>query len=92
MNILTWSLSVALVIALMSQAISFHKSTVCRQEAWLKSIELKTNALLSKPASREHKLIPKCKIHVIRNYSNITWNYPPSLKNIVFNLDLQGNL
>lgn len=92
MNLVAWLVAISTLITLMIQAVSFHKGTVCRQEAWLKSTELKTRSLLSKPAAYERDWHLACRIHLIRSQEQISWQRLPSLTKHDFVLDVTGEL
>ena len=92
MNLIAWLIALSTLITLMVQAVSFHKATVCRQEAWLKSTELRTRALLFKPSPHERDWHLNCRIHLLRNQDEVTWQRLPSLSRHQFTLDLEGEL
>jgi len=92
MNVLSWLVAISTLIYLMIQAVSFHRATVCRQEAWLKSTELRTRALLSSPAPHERDWHLGCRIHLVRVQEEITWQRLPNLAKHEFKLDLKGEL
>lgn len=92
MNLIAWLVAISTLITLMIQAVSFHRATVCRQEAWLKSAEVRTRALLSRPASQERDWHLGCRIHLLRNQEQIIWQRLPSLTKHEFNLPLEGEL
>lgn len=92
MNLISWLLSFSILILLMVEAVAFHKATVCRQEAWLKSTEMKTRTLLTevKPHAREWHL--GCRIHLLRTQDEITWQRLPNISKRNFALPLKGKL
>lgn len=92
MSFIAWLVAISTLITLMIQAVAFHKATVCRQEAWLKSTELKTRALLSHPSPHERDWHLGCRIHLLRNQEKVTWQRLPSLSKHDFPLDLTGEL
>lgn len=92
MNFIAWPVALSTLIYIMIQAVAFHRATVCRQEAWLKSAELKTRSLLHNPAPHERDWHLKCRIHLSRNQDEITWQRLPNLKKHQFRLDLEGVL
>jgi hypothetical protein len=92
MNLIAWLLAISTLITLMIQAVSFQKATVCRQEAWLKSTELKTRSLLHQPSPVERDWHLNCRIHLLRNQDEITWQRLPHLKKHEFRIDLEGSL
>ena len=92
MKILPSLLALSVLILLMLEAVAFHKATVCRQEAWLKSMELKTRSLLSEVKPYERLWHLNCRIHLLRNGDQVTWQRLPQLKKNHFQLDLRGSL
>ncbi len=92
MNLLAWSLSLSLLILLMIKAVDLQTSTVCRQNAWLKSTELKTRALLHKPLEKEIALDPKCRTFIRRTAQEVSWQRLPSIKRHEFHLKLKGKI
>jgi hypothetical protein len=92
MNFLSWLLALSVIIALMIQAVAFHKATVCRQEAWLKSTEMRTRALLHNPRLKDRDWHVGCRLLVVRDQEEITWRKLPSLIKYSFSLELKGHL
>lgn len=92
MNLVSWLVAISTLLGLLIQAVTFHKATVCRQEAWLKSTELRTRALLFKPAPFERDWHLGCRIHLLRSQEEITWQRLPNLTKHEFKLDLTGEL
>lgn len=92
MNILAWMLSLSILIFLLIEAVAFHKATVCRQEAWLKSTELRTRVLLHRPKQKDRSLHLRCRLLVTRKNSEIRWQMLPSLKKNKFTISLDGSL
>ena len=92
MNLLAWSLSLSLLILLMIKAVDFQTSTVCRQNAWLKSTELKTRVLLHRPMDKEMSLDPKCRTFIRRTGKEVSWQRLPSFKRHEFHLKLKGKI
>jgi hypothetical protein len=92
MNIISWLLALSIMILLMVEAVAFQRVTICRQEAWRKSVELKTRTLLteSKPYARDWHL--GCRIYLERNQDEIIWQRLPNLKRHSFSLTLMGKL
>lgn len=73
MNLLSWCLSLALLITILVEAMNFQHGLICRQKAWLKATELKTRTLLFRPVDAESAPIPGCMILVSRNPKNLGW-------------------
>lgn len=92
MNALSWLLALSVMIYLMVEAVAFHKATVCRQEAWLKSTELKTRALLTNSKSTERGWHLGCRLYLSRQEEEITWQRLPGINKHSFNLKLTGAL
>lgn len=92
MNILAWMMSLAILIYLMAEAVTFQRATVCRQEAWLKSTELRTRALLTSPPEKEKGWHMSCKLLLYRKKTLVTWRRLPSLMKKEFILELEGKL
>jgi hypothetical protein len=92
MNWLTWIIGLSLFITLTVQAVSFHRALICRQEAWLKSTELRTRALLSKAPSIEKAVHLSCKTSFLRREEMITWQRWEEPGQKIFRMDLKGKL
>lgn len=92
MNLLSWSLAMAFLLLLLIEAMDFHHSLVCRQRAWLGSVELKTRTLLHGPRESEKKFISPCQILVERTKSGIRWHKFNQLNSIPFVLSIKGKL
>jgi hypothetical protein len=92
MNLLVWVASLSILVTLLIQGVNFHRATVCRQEAWLKSTEVKTRSLLSKPNSRERDWHLSCRLHVLREHDRVSWERLPQTKAHRFELPIEGSL
>jgi hypothetical protein len=92
MTFLSWLLAITVLIGLMVQTVAFHKSTVCRQEAWLRGTEMLTRALLTSPRVLERNWHLSCRIHLTRHNNLVKWQRLPHLKSHSFELDLKGSL
>jgi len=92
MNLIAWLLALSLMVTVMLQAVVFHQATVCRQKAWLKSTELMTRTLLTKPEGRTHAGDLACKLTVRLEQKKVTWRRLPQLKTHQFQLPLKGHL
>ncbi|MCM2350411.1 MAG: hypothetical protein NDI69_10355 [Bacteriovoracaceae bacterium] len=92
MNLISWVLGLSILIYLMLEAVAFHRATVCRQEAWLKSAELKTRSLLPNAKERERSFHLSCRLVLLRDKENITWQKLPGLRKHQFTLKLEGSL
>lgn len=92
MNFLSWLLALSVLFTLLIQAVDFHKATVCRQRAWLKSTEMSTRALLHEPALKDRDWHLSCRFVIVRDKDEITWRRLPSLNKHTFSLELKGRL
>jgi len=92
MNLLAWIISLSILILLMTEAVDFHKATLCRQKAWLKSTELVTGRLLHNTPEQEQAFHPGCKISFFRNKEMVSWRRLPTPKSHQFQLKLDGRL
>lgn len=92
MNLLAWILSLSILILLMAEAVDFHRATLCRQEAWLKSTELITRNLLFNAPEQERAFHVSCRITLLREKTKVTWKKIPSLKSHHVLLELDGRL
>lgn len=92
MSFLSWMLALGVLVYIMIESVAFHRATVCRQEAWLKSTELLTRALLLKPKAKEREWHLGCRLHFTRSEQEVTWQKLPSLKKRHFALSLDGRL
>lgn len=90
MNSLIALLSFALLVYLGQEAVTLHKLTVCRQEAWRSSVTLHTRALLSRPETSEKEVLHRCGILVSRDRKSVTWQR--SLRQHSVPLRLKGTL
>lgn len=92
MNILSLVISFGLMVFLGQQAVTLHKLTVCRQEAWRSSVTLHTRALLTSSSATEKDIIPQCKILVSRNEKKVSWVRLSSPSRHQVALNLRGKL
>ncbi len=92
MNLIAWLLALSLLVTVMREAVVFHQATVCRQKAWLKSTELMTRTLLTKPKANAQSVDFTCKLAVSLNKKIVTWRRMPYLKTHQFQLPLKGHL
>lgn len=73
MNILVALLTMGLLAFLGQGAVTLHKLTVCRQEAWRSSVILHTQTLLTKYSRSEKDILFRCGILVSRNEKRVSW-------------------
>lgn len=92
MNLISWSLAMAILLLLLLEAFNFQHTLVCRQKAWLRAVELKTRVLLEDPKESETGAIPSCKILVMRDKSGIRWKKITHLESSAFVLSIGGKL
>lgn len=92
MNFLAWIVALSALISVLIQSVAFHRATVCRQKAWLKSTELLTRTLLTEERPFEKDGDLSCKLYLVRRQAQVTWQLLPSLKRHSFTLDVQGKL
>ena len=75
MNLAGLVLGISLLILAMGEALSFHKKTVCRQEAWAMSFEVYSRSLFEKAQTKEMKYLQKCKILIKRFNQKVNWQH-----------------
>lgn len=92
MSILSIMISLGLMAFLGQQAVTLHKLTVCRQDAWRASVTLHTRTLLSEFSASEKDVLPQCRILVSRKNSNVSWVRLPSPGKHTVSLHLKGKL
>jgi hypothetical protein len=90
MNLITMVLSISCIILILHKAVRFSSDTACRQEAWLKSIEL----LSYQKMSKENKTIlfhKNCQFRVQMN-KTVSWREIKNSNSHQLNFSLLGNL
>jgi hypothetical protein len=92
MSWISWLIGFGLITSLTAQAVRFHRATVCRQEAWLKSTELRTSALLDHARKTQKAFHTGCHTSFYRYADIITWRKWNESKKKIFELDLKGKL
>ncbi len=92
MNILAWVLSLCLLLFIMLEAVVLHKTTVCRQKAWLASFNLYVKTTLNQTKPFERSFQPGCRLYVLREHEQVTWQRLPGMKKHSFKLNLNGKL
>jgi hypothetical protein len=90
MNTLVSLLCLGLLVFLGKEAVTLHKLTVCRQEAWRSSVTLHTRTLLTKTQPSERDILYRCGIVVSRNQRMVAWMR--SMKRHSVPLGLKGKL
>lgn len=74
------------------QAVTLHKLTVCRQEAWGASLVLHTRTLLSETRSSEKEILSKCRVIVSREKNAVSWIRLPVPRRHLVPLKLRGKI
>ena len=92
MNLVAWILSLSILILLIAEGVDFHRATLCRQKAWLRSTELVTGKLLHNAKNHERSFDPGCKTIFLREKATVTWRRLPKVKSHQFLLELDGHL
>lgn len=92
MNILSVVISLSLMIFLGQQAVTLHRLTVCRQDAWRTSVTLQTRTLLSMVSTSEKNVLPRCRILVSRTNNIVSWYRLTSPGKHTLSLNLKGKL
>ena len=91
MNLLSWLLSLTLLLVALMESVDFFSATICRQKAWLISTELQTRSLLDSSAPTETAFNQNCRLQVIRNAS-VSWHRIGAQGKHAFHLPLKGKL
>jgi hypothetical protein len=73
MNLLSWSLAIAILMLLAAESVTFFKDTICRQKIWLQSTEMLTRSLLTETGDQELGTNPGCKAALYRKKQDIQW-------------------
>lgn len=92
MNLIAIILSLSTFMMVLTQAVTFHKATVCRQRAWLKSTELLTRKTLSAPPEKDQLWDFNCKLIVRRDQEKISWQRLTEIHSHDFDLVLGSGL
>ena len=92
MKILAVLMTTGLMVFLGQQAVTLHKLTVCRQEAWRSSLVLHTRTLLSKVETNEKDVLARCRIIVTREKNAVSWIRPSVSRRHSVPLRLQGKI
>lgn len=92
MKILGQVMASLVMLLIVSRAINYHKLTVCRQKAWLKSFELESASRLNSPHFIKHRFESSCLIKVSKSGPSVLWFDAKNLKLHRFDLSLKGNL
>jgi hypothetical protein len=73
MNFFAWMLALFTLVGLTAQAVAFHKSTICRQQAWLKGLELRTQYLLTDSKEIDQQKLFACQLEIVRKKDLVLW-------------------
>ena len=92
MKILAVLMTTGLMVFLGQQAVTLHKLTVCRQEAWRSSLVLHTHTLLTEVKSSEKEFLSSCRIIVAREKNAVSWLRPSVSRRHSVPLSLQGKI
>ena len=92
MNILSWILTLSLLVFCFIEAVALHRATVCRQQAWLRSTELITGATLTDQSRSQSSYLIDCQIVVSLNEESVSWRNLKTLKKNIVEVDLKGSL
>ncbi len=92
MRTLTTFMTLGILVFLGQQAVTLHKLTVCRQEAWRSSLTLHTRTLLTESLPSERDFLPSCKIIISRENNRVSWTRLPVPRRLIVPLYLRGKL
>lgn len=92
MKILTTLMTLGLLVFLGQQAVTLHKLTVCRQEAWRSAVTLHTRTLLSEVSASEKDILFRCRIVVAREKNLVSWTKANLPRRFNVPLHLRGTL
>ncbi len=92
MNLLAWLIGLSSTFLILSQAVAFHRATVCRQQIWSKSFESLTRSLLKEAQDKEIRFLPTCLALIKREESVVTWRKELELSSHKFEMEIQGKL
>ena len=92
MKILMVLMTSGLLVFLGQQAVTLHKLTVCRQEAWQASLVLQTHSLLTQSSHSEKEILFKCRMIVTREKNAVSWVRLPLSRRHQFPLRIEGKL
>ena len=85
-------MTLGLLVYLGQQAVTLHKLTVCRQEAWRSALTLHTHTLLTKVTPSEKDILFRCRIVVSREKNLVTWTKADLSRRLKVPLNLRGKL
>jgi hypothetical protein len=92
MNIITLLIPFSMLILLTIEALSLRTSLLCRQNAWLKLMEMKTRSLLTIKRDHEISWDRTCNYLFTRRENKIRLQKFPSLTSYQIELGLKGGL
>ncbi len=92
MKFLVTLMTLGLLVFLGQQAVTLHKLTVCRQEAWRSALTLHTRTLLSEVSPSERDIIFRCRIVVSREKAQVSWTKAELPRRLKVPLNLRGKL
>lgn len=92
MNILVWALTLSTLLTIITQAVTFHRVTVCRQIAWLSSTKLITRKTLTNTRPQEREWHVGCRQLVESKEKGVSWKTYPGFIRHNFSVRLEGKL
>lgn len=92
MKILVALMTLGLLVFLGQQAVTLHKFTVCRQEAWRSALTLHTRTLLSEVSLSEKDILLRCRIIVSREKHLVSWARADFPRRLKVPLNLRGKI
>lgn len=92
MNLLAWLIGLSTTFLILSQAVAFHRATVCRQKIWSKSFESLSRSLLKDSEEKETRFLPSCQTLIKRQKNVVTWRKGIDLSIHKFEMEIKGKL
>jgi hypothetical protein len=92
MNLLAWLIGLSSTFLILSQAVAFHRATVCRQKIWGKSFESLSRSFLKDSEKNETRFLPSCQARVKREEGVVTWRKDLEFSFHKFEMDIKGKL
>lgn len=92
MNLLAWLIGLSSTFLVLTQAVAFHRATVCRQKIWSKSFESLSRSFLKDAETKETRILPSCLALIKREEGTVTWRKGIKLSTHKFQIEIQGKL
>lgn len=92
MNLLAWLIGLSSTFLILSQAVAFHRATVCRQKIWAKSFESLSRSFLKDSEKKETRYLPSCLALIQREERAVNWRQGLEVSTHKFEMEIQGNL